>query len=307
MAAHNEQLSNYPSPATSIFINNASYSPESPTSTNSRKRKQEQQQELQYNHLNQQSSTSNGVLDTIYQNYDQTWGGNHQGNNNFIIPVTSSTSNTTIVAPIYSNSEDNNLLINKSSQMMNDSWHRSASSSTTNDPFLVNTASYDNHHQEAFIVNPPKSGDGVGENTDIHRILNLDQPQQHPFNFIDDSKGTATISNARNLHLHDLGSQRLIHQQAWSPQQQQPFNTGPNSPGFFTPGFLESLQEDESESPQSFPFHVGTASTSSSSTAKNWNYQHSEDCTSKTAITMEHGTIMVRATKNLYVSTFAFI
>jgi hypothetical protein len=55
--------------------------------------------------------------------------------------------------------------------------------------------------------------------------------------------------------------------QPWSPQQQTSFQTGANSPGFFTPGFLESLQEDESESSSSFPFHVPT---------KNWNIEQNK-------------------------------
>jgi hypothetical protein len=313
MAAHNEHSSNYSSPSNSVFINNVNYSPESPPSTNSRKRKQQQQQEFQFGDLNQQSGNSNnGVLDSFYQTYNQPWNGNHSSSDNFIIPVTSSStaSSTTIAATIFHNSnsnitsEDNDLIINKLSHMMNNSWHRSTSS---NDPFLVNTTNYDNHNQDSFIINNQKCSTGVGANTETHQIVNLDQPQQQPFNFVDNSKDASNNAiNTRTLHLHDLGSQRLIHQ-AWPPQNQQSFNNGPNSPGFFTPGFLESLQEDEHESPESFPFHVTTTSTSSSSTARNWALQHPEDAASKAVLTMEHDTIMVRATNKFYVHTAFFL
>ncbi|KAI9273332.1 hypothetical protein EDC94DRAFT_510969 [Helicostylum pulchrum] len=121
-----------------------------------------------------------------------------------------------------------------------------------------------------------KSNGGVGENTEIHQILNLDQPS--PFQFVDTTK-----DNTRTLHLNDLGNSRLIHQ-AWSPQQPQynnNANNNPSSPGFFTPGFLESLQEDENESPESFPFHVPPPT-------RNWSLDESHAKPS-----MEHETIMV--------------
>lgn len=225
--AHSEQPSNY-SPTNSVFYNNSYSSPESPTSNNSRKRKQEQQQQ-EFQQYDEQSQANNGVLDSLYQSYNQPWNSSSQNNGqqDFIIPITSSSSTTT--AATYHQHEDPSL-----------TWHRTTNS---DDSFMVSTTyqpdSFMNHSSQ-------KTNGGVGENTEIHHLLNLDQPSA--FQFIN------TKENTRALHLDDLGNQRLIHQ-AWSPQQQQNYN-GANSPGFFTPGFLESLQEDENESPESFPFHV---------------------------------------------------
>lgn len=230
MAAHNEQSSNYSSPTNSVFYSNNYSSPESPT-CNSRKRKQQEFQH--YGEQNQQNN--NGVLDNIYQSYNQPWNNQNNGQE-FIVPITSSSSTTT-AATYQHQHEEPNL-----------TWHRTPN---TDDSFLVSA----NYQPDSFMNHSSqKSNGGVGENTEIHQILNLDQPSA--FQFMD------TKENTRTLHLNDLGNQRLIHQ-AWSPQQQQQYN-GANSPGFFTPGFLESLQEDENESPESFPFHV-------LSPTRNWN------------------------------------
>lgn len=224
MAAHNES-SNY-SPPNNVFYN-TNYSPESPTHHN-RKRKQ---QEFQ-TYGNQQR---NG-LENLYQSYNQSW--NHHANQQeFIVPISSSSSSTT--TNYQQQHEESNL-----------TWQR-----TTNnqDAFIV---SNNYQHTDPFMDSTLQKSNngGVGENSEIHHLLNLDQPSS-AFQFIDTQKDNN--NSTRTLHLHDLGNSRLIQHQPWSasPQPQQQYN-GANSPGFFTPGFLESLQEDENESPQSFPFHV---------------------------------------------------
>lgn len=267
MATHNDQ-SNY-SPTSNVFYNNVYSTPESPT-FNHRKRKQ--QQEFTY-HQN------NNGLDSLYQ----TWNPNNQQNNHqdFIVPITSSSSSTTAT---YHQQDDI-----KSSALMNHSWH---GSTNTQDQFIAD--SFMNHSSSQKNHN---GGGGVGENTEIHQILNLDQPSH--FQFVDTTK-----ENTRTLHLNDLGNSRLIHQ-AWSPQQQHPqqqpqqqFNTNstnnsnnPSSPGFFTPGFLESLQEDENESPESFPFHVPPP--------RHWSLDESHHHHHQKSSSMEHDTIMVKFLLNV--------
>lgn len=231
MAAHNEQSSNYSSPSNSVFYNNNYSSPESPTSSISRKRKQQQHQQQDFQSYGDQS---NGVLENIYQTYNQPWNSQNNVHQDYILPITTTSSSSTTTTTTYHQHEDSSL-----------TWHRPSNShTTTDDPFLV-TTNYNQQDHQYMNHSSQKPNGGVGENTEIHNILNLDQPSS--FQFMDTKE-----NNTRTLHLNDLGNQRLIHQ-SWSPQQQ--YATGANSPGFFTPGFLESLQEDD-ESPQSFPFHV---------------------------------------------------
>lgn len=122
---------------------------------------------------------------------------------------------------------------------------------------------------------------GVGENkglSEIHHMLHLDQfaagghaatatpvsvqtPTATNYGFVDEPDG---------LHLADLGAGNLHQQrqliQTWSnssaggttnAQHTSYSNNGSSTPGFFTPGFLESLQEDDNESyhTSDFPFH----------------------------------------------------
>lgn len=263
MAAHNDQSSNYSSPINSTIFydnSNAYSSPDSPTLSNSRKRKQ-QQHDWNYYDINQQSS-NNDVLNDIYsstyhQSENSTSNSNHhQQQEEFIVPINSSSSTSTAFG------QPDNLM--QRSSVINNNWHRTVNndSNAAGNSFLVSNNTYD----DSFMSHNQKT---VGENTnEIHQILNLDEP----ISFVNTAKDTRNIAG---LNLNDS---RLMHQ-TWSPQpQQQSFNTGASSPGFFTPGFLESLQEDENESPQSFPFHV---------TTKNWNLEREE------ISTMEHDTIMV--------------
>lgn len=263
MAAHNDQSSNYSSPINSTIFydnSNAYSSPDSPTLSNSRKRKQ-QQHDWNYYDINQQSSNNdvlNDIYSTTYHQPENNTGNNnhHQQQEEFIVPINSSSSTSTAFG------QPDNLM--QRSSIINNNWHRTVNSNSnaTGNSFLVPSNTYD----DSFISHSQKT---VGENTnEIHQILNLDEP----ISFVNNTKDTRNIAG---LNLNDS---RLMHQ-TWSPQpQQQPFNTGASSPGFFTPGFLESLQEDENESPQSFPFHV---------TTKNWNLEREE------ISTMEHDTIMV--------------
>ncbi|KAI8646890.1 hypothetical protein BD408DRAFT_379689 [Parasitella parasitica] len=121
---------------------------------------------------------------------------------------------------------------------------------------------------------------GVGENqrlSEIHQMLNLDQfttatsttsasvqtPTPSSYSFVDEPN---------DLHLTDLSTANLHQQsqliQSWSnsvggtanAQQSSYSNNGSGTPGFFTPGFLESLQETDNESyhTSDFPFHRQT-------------------------------------------------
>ncbi|CEP18203.1 hypothetical protein [Parasitella parasitica] len=123
---------------------------------------------------------------------------------------------------------------------------------------------------------------GVGENhslSEIHQMLNLDQfstastlaetPTPTSYSFIEEPAA---------LRLDDLSAANLQQQsqliQSWSnsagrttnAQQSSNYsNNGSGTPGFFTPGFLGSLQEDDSESyhTSDLNFHRPTHSSSS--------------------------------------------
>lgn len=115
---------------------------------------------------------------------------------------------------------------------------------------------------------------GVGENnsrslSEIHQMLSLDE-------FQSEAPCTSSVSSfsfenkdmprSNTLHSTDLGAGNLLEQrqllQSWSDggttnAQNSYSNNGSTTPGFFTPGFLESLQEDDNESYHTpeFPFH----------------------------------------------------
>lgn len=160
------------------------------------------------------------------------------------------------------------------------------------------------------------SNGGVGENkglSEIHQMLNLDQfaaaaaaaatptsvqtPTPSNYSFVDEP-------TSGGLHLADLGAGNLHQQrqliQSWSnnssaggttnAQHTSYSNNGSSTPGFFTPGFLESLQEDDSESyhTSDFPFHQPNQS-------REWHASSSSSPHGTTTMetAMEHDAIMV--------------
>jgi hypothetical protein len=147
---------------------------------------------------------------------------------------------------------------------------------------------FPNYEQETTIHSGNMVHDGgVGENTsrgltEIHQMLSLDQFQSEEpstCNFTFDSKRQNT------LHLTDLGTENLLNQrqllQSWSSTanaNSYSNNGGSTTPGFFTPGFLESLQE-ESYPTVDFPFQ----------NVREDDWSHNRKFTS-----VEHNTIMVK-------------
>jgi hypothetical protein len=148
---------------------------------------------------------------------------------------------------------------------------------------------------------------GVGENSsrglnEIHQMLSLDQFQSEApsissvpsFAYNDNNKN---MTRPNTMNLTDLGAGNLLEQrqllQSWSSgnttnaQNSSYSNNGSTTPVFFSPGFLESLQEDDNESYHTpeFPFHQ-----SNPSKAQDWS--HSPPSRKFTSV--EHNTIMVK-------------
>ncbi|CEI88452.1 hypothetical protein RMCBS344292_02842 [Rhizopus microsporus] len=101
---------------------------------------------------------------------------------------------------------------------------------------------------QAFLPNDPEGShnEGVGENNNLTDIM-VD------FDTLGQPNTFQRIVQRPNLQLTDLNVLHQRHQQqliqSWdntsSPMHSPSSRYSPGTPGFFTPGFLESLQEDE--------------------------------------------------------------
>ncbi|KAI9471849.1 MAG: hypothetical protein EXX96DRAFT_581940 [Benjaminiella poitrasii] len=102
--------------------------------------------------------------------------------------------------------------------------------------------------------------------SEIQSMLSFDPFQsQLPSSTNQIDRNTTRQEPSLNLHLNDLETESIYQErqqfvQSWnssgSNQIRYTSGGGSDTPTFFTPGFLESLQEDEPYSASSFPYHT---------------------------------------------------